>query len=161
MNANFKITAIEEDFGHLFDMTENELKKIGAKRMFVDSKPGFPCRVSLQDAEINEEVVLFPYQHHNVKTPYQASGPIFVRKNAVRTELKINEIPKMLKHRLLSLRIYDSKGFMIDARTVEGTDLKVEIEQILENASSSYIQVHNASPGCYNCQINRANNNMA
>ncbi len=84
-----------------------------------------------------------------------------MRKNAVRTELKLNEIPKMLRHRLLSLRIYDSKGFMIDARTVEGTDLKVEIEQILENASSSYIQVHNASPGCYNCQINRANKNMA
>lgn len=161
MDADFKITAIEEDFGHLFAMTENELKKIGAKRMFVDSKPGFPCRISLQDAEINEEVVLFPYQHHDVKTPYQASGPIFVRKNAVRTALKINEIPKMLKHRLLSLRIYDAKGFMIDARTVEGSDLKVEIKQIMENASASYIQVHNAGPGCYNCQIDRANTKMA
>jgi uncharacterized protein DUF1203 len=161
MDTNFKITAIGEDFEHLFDMTENELKKISASRMIVKSKPGIPCRVSLEDAEINEEVILFPYEHHKVTTPYKSSGPIFVRKNAKKAELKINEIPLMLNHRLLSLRIYDVYGMMIDAKTVKGNELKAEIQQILGNTNASYIQVHNAGPGCYNCQIIRAERNVA
>ena len=161
MDTNFKIVAIGEDFEHLFDMTEIELKKISATRMIVTSKPGFPCRISLEDAEINEEVILFPYEHHKVATPYKSSGPIFVRKNAKKAKLKINEIPLMLNHRLLSLRIYNVHGMMIDAKTVKGNELKAEIQQILSTTSASYIQVHNAGPGCYNCQIIRAERNVA
>jgi hypothetical protein len=41
--------------------------------MTVDEFPGFPCRVSLQDAEIGEEVILLPYQHHKTNSPYQAN----------------------------------------------------------------------------------------
>lgn len=156
MDTDFKITAIGEGFEHLFDMTENELKKLSATRMIVTSKPGFPCRVSLEDAEIDEEVILFSYEHHKVTTPFISSGPIFVRKNAKKAELKINEIPLMLNHRLLSLRIYNVYGMMIDAKTVKGNELKAQIQQILSNTSASYIQVHNAGPGCYNCQIIRA-----
>ncbi len=161
MDTNFKIVTIEEDFDHLFNMTEKELKKISASRMIVTSKPGFPCRVSLEDAEINEDVILFPYEHHKVTTPYKSSGPIFVRKNAKKAKLKINEISLMLNHRLLSLRIYDVYGMMIDAKTVKGNELKAEIQQILSTTSVSYIQVHNAGPGCYNCQIIRVGRNVA
>ena len=161
METNFKITAIEENFGHLFNMTENELNRIGAKRIIADSKPGFPCRVSLEDANVDEEVILFPYEHHKVKTPYKSSGPIFIRQYAKKAVLKINEIPLMLQHRLLSLRIYDESGMMIDARTVMGNALKKEIQQVFKNNNAHYIQVHNASPGCYNCQINRVKKNVA
>lgn len=156
MGTNFKITAIEENFEHLFDMTENELYEIGAKRMIVDLKPGFPCRVSLEDANVNEEVMLFHYQHHKVTTPYKSTGPIFVRQHAIKAELKVNEIPLMLDHRLLSLRIYNEHGMMIDAKTTIGNELKTIIQQIFSDKNASYIQVHNASPGCYNCQINRS-----
>lgn len=157
MDTNFKIVAIEESFKHLFDMTETELKEIGAKRMIATSKPGFPCRVSLTDANLNEEVILFPYEHHKVRSPYKSSGPIFVRKNAIKADLKTNEIPLMLNHRLLSLRIYDVYGMMMDAQTVLGNELNKEIQRIFNNKGANYIQVHNASPGCYNCQINRVN----
>lgn len=156
MDTNFKITAIDEDFEHLFKMTENQLRQIGAQRMIVDAMPGFPCRVSLEDANLNEEVILLPYAHHKVKTPYQSSGPVFIRQHATRADLKINEIPSMLNHRLLSLRIYDKYGMMIDAKTIMGNELKKEIKLILKDRNANYIQVHNASPGCYNCQINRA-----
>jgi hypothetical protein len=161
METNFKITAIEENFEHLFNMTENELNEIGAKRMTADSKPGFPCRVSLEDVHVDEEVILFPYEHHKVKSPYQSSGPIFIRQYAKKATLKINEIPLMLQHRLLSLRIYNAYGMMIDARTVMGNGLKKEIQQIFNNKNAHYIQVHNASPGCYNCQINRVEKSVA
>jgi len=160
MKTNFKITAIQEDFSHLFEMTENELKKIDAKRMIAMSKPGYPCRVSLEDAEINDEVILFNYQHHKANTPYKSSGPIFVRKNAKKTELKINEIPLMLNHRFLSLRIYNVQGMMIDAITVSGNELNMEIQKIFNKKYANYIQVHNAGPGCYNCQIDRAEKNV-
>lgn len=155
MNINFKISPIENNFNHLFNLNKEELTSNGGVKMIVDEKPGYPCRASLEDAEIGEEVILFPFQHHKVNSPYQSSGPIFVRKNAKSTNLGVNEIPKMLLHRLLSLRVYDKKGMMIDAKTIEGKTLKNEIEVIFKNNLVDYIQIHNSSPGCYNCQVNR------
>ncbi|MCX2738549.1 DUF1203 domain-containing protein [Pontibacter anaerobius] len=155
MDVNFRISAIGNNFNHLFNWGKSDLSSIGAIKMIVDAKPGYPCRVSLEDAEIGEEVILLPFKHHDTDSPYQASGPIFVRKNAVHANLEINEIPKMLLHRLLSLRVYDSNGMMIDARTTEGKELKEAIQDIFNNRSADYIQIHNSSPGCYNCQVNR------
>ncbi|MFK7774174.1 MAG: DUF1203 domain-containing protein [Saprospiraceae bacterium] len=156
MNIQFQIKAIEDvSLNHFFDLSEEELKDINAVKMIVNEKPGFPCRVSLEDANIGEEVILFPFAHHKVNSPYQSSGPIFIRKNARIAQLEINEIPIMLKHRLLSLRIYDGEGMMIDGLTVEGKTLGKEIENVFENESAKYIQIHNASPGCYNCQVDR------
>ena len=154
---NFKIKALAADnFLHLFDLDDNELTKIHARRMIVDSNPGFPCRISLQDAEIGEEVILLEFLHHDVNSPYRGSGAIFIRKNVSTAELEINQVPKMLEHRLLSLRAYDAKGIMRDAQTVEGNLLSDTIEGILNNKSISYIHIHNASPGCYNCVVERA-----
>jgi len=80
---NFKIKSLESsEFLSLFDLDNPALEKMGAIRMIVDEFPGFPCRVSLEDAEIGEEVILLSYQHHQTNSPYQASGPIFVRKIA-------------------------------------------------------------------------------
>ncbi len=158
MNTQFQINAIKDvNFNHFFDLSEKELKDINAVKMIVNEKPGFPCRVSLEDANIGEEVILFPFEHHKVDSPYQSSGAIFIRKNARTAQLEINEIPLMLKHRLLSLRVYNSDGMMVDGRMVKGNILEKEIENVFENESAKYIQIHNASPGCYNCQVNRVN----
>ena len=140
---------------HLFQYNEKELANRNIIKQTVDVKPGFPCRLSLEDAEIGEEVYLFTYKHHKVPSPYQSSGPIFVRAVANEARLEENEIPVMLRHRLLSLRAYDSQSMMVDAKTVEGTDLEHAIEQIFTHENVRYIQVHNAGPGCYNCQIKR------
>lgn len=152
---NFKIIAIENEFNHLFNLNEDELRSKDIVKMVVDEKPGYPCRVTLEDAEIGEEIILFSFQHHKSDSPYQSSGPIFIRKNAVTPDLDVNEVPKMLLHRFLSLRMYDVKGMMIDAITIEGKKLKNEIKVILKNTLVDYIQIHNSSPGCYNCQVNR------
>jgi len=155
MNVNFKISAIKNDYNYMFNLNKEELITKGAIKVTADEYPGFPCRVSLEDAKIGEEVILFPFQHHQTSSPYQSIGPIFIRKNAKSADLKINEIPKMLLHRLLSLRIYDKKGMMIDAKTIEGKVLKNEIKIIFRNNLVNYIQIHNSGPGCYNCQVNR------
>lgn len=154
---NFRIKALDErEFVALFNLGNSELKKIGAVKMIVDEFPGFPCRVSLEDAEIGEEVILLPYQHHKTNSPYQSSGPIFVRKIAKSSIYEINEIPKMFNHRLLSLRGYDKNAIMKDASVIEGNNLKAQIFKIFENDDIQYIHIHNAKPGCYNCLVERA-----
>lgn len=154
---NFRIKALDDrEFVALFNLGNSELEKIGAVKMIVDEFPGFPCRVSLEDAEIGEEVILLPYQHHKTNSPYQSSGPIFVRKIAKSSIYEINEIPKMFNHRLLSLRGYDKNAIMKDASVVEGNSLKAQIFKIFENEDIHYIHIHNAKPGCYNCLVERA-----
>lgn len=154
---NFRIKSLDEkEFSHLFKLDHLQLAKLGAMRMTVDEFPGFPCRVSLEDAEIGEEVILLNYQHHKTNSPYQASGPIFVRKIAKTKNCDVNEIPTMLNHRLLSVRGYDSDGLMKVATVIEGQQLKEQIVKIFENEEVSYIHIHNAKPGCFNCSVERA-----
>jgi Protein of unknown function (DUF1203) len=153
---NFQIKALPyHHFAHLFLAKEEELKKIGAIEMIVDAFPGFPCRVSLQDAAIGEEVILLPFQHHKTYSPYQGVGPIFIRKNASEAALDINEIPTMLLHRLLSLRWYNQEGLMINATVVEGKIVSETLHNFFSNKDIAYIHVHNAKPGCYNCVVER------
>jgi len=153
---NFKFKSLQDsEFSNLFKLDDLELEKTGAIRMTVDEFPGFPCRVSLQDAELGEEVILLSYQHHKTNSPYQANGPIFVRKIAKTAILDINEIPKMFNHRLLSLRGFDKNGIMKDASVTEGQNLREQIIQIFTNEEINYIHIHNAKPGCFNCVVER------
>ena len=153
---NFKLKSLPAaEFAHLFKLDNSALQKLGAARIIVDKFPGFPCRVSLQDAEIGEEVILLPFSHHKTHSPYQASGPIYIRKAALTAALEINEIPKMFSHRLLSVRGYDKNGFMQAASVTEGGNLREEIIKTFEIHEVNYIHIHNARPGCYNCMVER------
>ena len=156
MMNNFQIKSLQDtEFSNLFKLDDRELEKIGAIKMTVDKKPGFPCRVSLQDAEIGEEVILLPYQHHQTNSPYQSAGPIFIRKNAITAKLDINEIPKMLDHRLLSIRAYDKNGMMKEAFVSEGKSLNDVLIKTFTNVEINYVHIHNAKQGCYNCKVER------
>jgi Protein of unknown function (DUF1203) len=153
---NFQIEALDASiFTSFLDKTDTELSTMGAKHMLVNEKPGTPCRISLADAEVGEEVILLPYEHHAAHSPYQSSGPIFIRKNVEKARLGVNEIPLMLHHRLLSLRAYDADAMMIEATVVEGKALAESLSLILDNVSVAYIHIHNARPGCYNCLVRR------
>src|ERR1700757_4164813 len=71
-----------EPFQALFDLSDDELEKRRARRLIVDSKPGFPCRVSLQDAESGEEVILTNLVHLDSQSPFHSTHAIYVRKGA-------------------------------------------------------------------------------
>jgi len=153
---NFKFKALDyQEFESLFNLTDLELEKLNGKRMLVDLKPGYPCRVSLEDAEIGEEVILIPYDFHKTNSPYQSRGPIFIRKGIATKVLKNNEIPVMLNHRHLSFRGYDTDGFLKEALTEKGINTKIVIEQLFENPEIEYIHIHNSGPGCYNCEVRK------
>jgi len=157
MTSDFQIVAISRGyFEHLFSMSDSELSEHDARRMIVDSNSGFPCRVSLTDAEVGETVILAPFAHHDVHSPYQSSGPIFVRETAQTANPEVNEIPVMLRHRLLSVRAYSEKGMMKDAKVVEGQTLEETIRQLFSDSKISYLHLHNAAPGCFNCLVERA-----
>lgn len=155
--TDFQITALPAGaFSAFFDRTDDELAQLGARRVVADQKPGYPCRVSLSDAEPGEELLLIHYVHHDTKSPYHASGPIFVRKNASTAQTGVNEIPPFLLHRLLSVRAYDEAGMMTLAVVCDGVDLAARLHELFDNEKTAYIHVHNAKPGCFNCAVHRA-----
>lgn len=157
MHHAFRFVALPaERFTALFDKSDAQLAAIGARRMIVDDKPGYPCRVSLSDAELGETVILLSYTHHDVATPYRASGPIFVRQGVATANPAIGEIPSMFRSRLLSVRAYDAAGMMVDAKVVEGRDLEDAIEALFADKVTQYLHVHNAQPGCFDCSVVRS-----
>ncbi|HET9714177.1 MAG TPA: DUF1203 domain-containing protein, partial [Pyrinomonadaceae bacterium] len=86
----------------------------------------------------------------------QSAGPIFVRKNAKTATPQVNEIPVMFHHRLLSVRAYDEAAIMKKAKVVEGRALEETIRDFFTTESLSYLHIHNAGPGCFNCLVQRA-----
>jgi len=153
----FKISALRVDqFTKLFSMTDSELEQYNARRLIVDANPGFPCRVSLQDAEIGETVLLMNYVHHNHNTPYLASHAIFVRENARQAEPLRDIIPDVLKSRLISVRGFNDSHDMINAEVVDGHSLRHVINNFFDDKDINYLHLHNAKPGCYAARVNRA-----
>jgi hypothetical protein len=68
----------------------------------------------------------------------------------------VDEIPEVMRTRLLSLRAFDASGMMQDADVVDGTDIEAVITRFLQSSRVAYIHVHNAKYGCYSGRIDRA-----
>jgi hypothetical protein len=146
----FLIQPLEKSvFQNLFDLSSAELAPLRAVKMIATSKPGFPCRVSLADAEIGEELILIHYEHQPAHSPFRASHAVFVRRAADQAKLRANEVPPMLRSRTLSLRAFDKNGMMTAADLVEGPVLEGLLEEMLAEANVSYVHIHFAKPGCY------------
>jgi len=143
-------------FQPLFGLDEAALAAHGAIRQVVKAKPGSPCRVTLQDAEPGETVLLVNYEHQPATTPYRSSHAIFVREAASETAVIRDQIPDVLLGRLLSIRAFDSDGMMVDADVLPGADLEPLVKAWLERREIAYLHVHNAKPGCYAARIDRA-----
>lgn len=142
-------------FQKYFDLDSAALLLRGIERRIADSKPGYPCRISLQDAEIGECLLLLNYQHHDVAGPYRASGPIFVREGAITTACVRNAIPDQQRSRLLSVRAYDQQGGMRSAEVIEGEALEALIYRYFADQPIAYLHVHNAKQGCFACRVDR------
>lgn len=152
----FQIAALQVDqFRHLFCKDAETLSNLGVERVVADSNPGFPCRVSLQDAAVGESVLLLNFEHQPAASPYRASHAIFVREWASEARLAKNEIPLLLRQRLLSVRAFDNYGMMLDADVVAGEKLASMIDKMFTHDSVNYLHVHNAKRGCYAALVER------
>ena len=143
-------------FTPLFALSDESLARQGMVRVTADSRPGFPCRVSLQDAEIGEKLILLNFEHLPVATPYRSSHAIYVRESASEARLEVNEVPPLLRTRLLSVRAFDSEGMMKAAEVAPGTALENVIEQLFADRTVTFLHVHNAKRGCYAARVDRA-----
>lgn len=150
------LLASPEPFQHLFGLSDDELASQGVKRYLVNTKPGYPDRIEMRDAEPGETVLLLNHLCQPAHTPYRASHAIFVREGAVQTFDGINQIPDVMRIRLLSLRAYSKEGMMLDADVVEGSHAETVILRFFADPDVSYIHVHNAKRGCYSGRIDRA-----
>ena len=154
--ASFQLAGLPPaPFAPLFALTDLELSRIDARRVVADRKPGFPCRVSLVDADIGEELLLLPFEHQPASSPYRSSGPIFVRKAATRTLLEPGVVPDYVRTRLMSVRAYDAAHQMIDAAVCPGTKVAQVLANMFARAEAAYIHLHNANRGCFSCAVRR------
>ena len=153
---DFRISGLHADqFAELQRATNVELRRRGVERHIVDEPNSAPCRISLLDADVGEEVLLLNFPHQAVASPYAASGPIFIRRSATQTFDAINVIPDQQRRRLLSVRAYDDRHYIVDAEVVPGTELETLIDRFFADPRVAYLHVHNARRGCYACRVDR------
>lgn len=156
-NTTFKVSALpSQRFSHLFGMSDDELDAVGVVVRVADAKPGFPCRVSLRDAEPGTRVLLLNYEHQDAATPFRSSHAIFVCDGAEDAALAPGEVPEQLRARLLSVRAFSAGGMIVDGEVVEGEQAAEAFARLLGNPETAYLHVHFAKYGCYAARVDRA-----
>lgn len=153
---SFRIIGLSpEPFRPLFDLSDDALERIGARRVVAD-EPRMPCRVSVAHAELGEEVLLVNYEHQPANTPYRARHAIYVRRSAARAFDEVDVIPEVIASRLVAVRAFDAAHMMIAADVAEGEATRDLIETCLADPQASYLQLHYAKRGCYAARVERA-----
>lgn len=152
---SFRASGLDPNlFADLHALSDAALAVKGVKRVRVERKPDAPCRISLDDAEIGETVLLLNYDHQPADSPYRQQGPIFVRETNACFE-GCDVIPPALKLRTLSLRGFDADHMMIEADLVDGAEAAQLVERFFANPDVAYIHAHYAKRGCYAARFDR------
>ncbi|HSC64679.1 MAG TPA: DUF1203 domain-containing protein [Caldimonas sp.] len=142
-------------FEELFALPPDELAPRGIRRVRAASSPGYPCRISLEDAQAGDELLLLPFEHQPARSPYRASGPIYVKVGARQRTMAFGEVPESVRRRQISLRAYDVEDLIVDAEVCEGESVRAEIERLMADPRVRYVHLHNAKRGCYSCLARR------
>lgn len=100
--------------------------------------------------------MLVNFEHQAGNSPFRASHAIIVREQAEQAFPAVGEVPKMLTTRLISIRAFDKKHYMVAADVVEGVLLGEAISAMLEDPAVDYLHVHNAKLGCFLARVTRA-----
>ena len=154
--SSFRLVGLAaENFEPFFAMSDAELAALGARRVVADAPVGFPCRVSLADAEAGDELLLLPFEHLGTRSPYRASGPVFVRKGASRAVLEPGVLPPYVTRRWMSVRAYDADDMMVAAEVCDGAEVRAVIERLIADEAVAFIHLHNAKRGCFSCRVER------
>jgi hypothetical protein len=155
--SSFRITGLDpEKFKDLFARTDEELVAGGARRVVADKTPGFPDRIEMRDLNVGETAILVNYTHLDAASPYRSSHAIYVREGAGQAYDAIDEVPDVLRRRLLSVRVFDEEAMMTNADVIDGTDLRGWITRNFEDPKVAFIDVHNAKRGCFAARVERA-----
>jgi hypothetical protein len=152
----YRITGLDPaPFRPLFGLSDEELARRAAVRMTVTEKPSFPCRVTLEDRELGETVLLLNHVSHDVANPYRASHAIFVVEGAEDAAEFVDEVPPVFATRILSLRGFDGDGMMAEAILTQPGEADAGIRKLLANPDIATIHAHNATRGCFAAKVER------
>lgn len=152
----YRITGLDpQTFNELRGAGKETLAIRGAVRMMAHACPGYPCRVSLIDAAIRESVLLLPHRLGR-RGPFAFSYAIFVREQAMEAASYKDEVPPVFATRLLSLRGFDGHDMVIAAALARPGQADDALRRMLDDPMISYIDVHNAIPGCFAARAERA-----
>jgi len=143
-------------FRPLYGLSDQELAARGIEVKLADVAPGFPCRVSLRDAEPGTRMLLLNFEHQPAATPYRSSHAIFVEDGAEESHPQVDQVPEVLARRTLSVRAFDQAGQMLDGVVVKGREAAPVFERLLGMPGAAYLHVHNAGRGCYAARVERA-----
>jgi len=142
-----------EPFAALFAMSDAELAARNARRAVADG-PGYPCRVSLEEAEPGEALLLVNHVSHDAPTPFRTAHAIYVRKQA-RRGAYADVVPPLLGTRTLGLRGFDSEGMLRGALLALPGEADARIRELFERPEVAEIHAHNAALGCFLARIER------
>ena len=153
---NFQIHALPpEGFAALFALSDAQLADKRARRVVADQPGAFPCRVSLTDAEVGDELILTNYSHLDERSPYRASHAVYVRKGVMQAVPEPGDVPAVLAKRLLSVRAFGRDHMMTNADVVDGQNLAEKLRHMFADPAVEYVHIHNAKQGCFAAKATR------
>jgi hypothetical protein len=144
-----------EAFESLFGMMESGLEARLARRVTADAPGAFPCRITLEDAEPGEELLLVNYVSHDVEGPFRTAYGIYVRKDARRAARFTDEAPPYLDKRMLGLRGFDAEGMLKGAMIASPGEADARIRELFGQPGIDTIHAHSAAYGCFLARIER------
>jgi hypothetical protein len=145
-----------DDFTAMNALDDAALVAIGARRVTATTKPGFPCRITLADAEPGESLILLNHVSHDVATPYRSAYAIYVRENATEAADFFDAVPQVFTGRPLGLRAFDEGGMLRNAALALPGEADAKIRMLFEAPEIAYIHAHNAAHGCFAARVDRA-----
>jgi len=142
-----------EPFEALFEMNEEELAARNARRAVADG-PGYPCRVSLEEAQPGEALVLVNHVSNDAPTPFRTTHAIYVRQGAERGRYA-DSVPAIFATRTLGLRAFDRDGMLRGALLAQPGEADGKIRELFGRPEIAEIHAHNAALGCFLARIER------
>ncbi len=144
-----------EAYDHLIGLGDDALEELGARRVVADSKPGFPCRATLEDAEPGERLILFNHVSNDVPNPFRSAYAVYVRESARARAAYVDETPPVFEGRALGLRGLDREGMLRGAMLALPGEADLKIRALFDRPEIETIHAHNAAAGCFAARIVR------
>ena len=153
----YRITGLSpEPFAVLIGKDDATLAEHGAVRVTAASKPGYPCRITLQDAEPGETLILLNHVSHDVATPYRSAYAIFVREGELTRATYEDALPPVFEHRPMAFRAFDAAGMLRNAALALPGEADAKIRALFDQPEIAYLHAHNAAHGCFSAKVERS-----
>nr|WP_295373288.1 DUF1203 domain-containing protein [uncultured Sphingosinicella sp.] len=143
-----------EEFEPLFRLGDDELAARNARRVRAE-EGGAPCRISLEEAEAGESLILLSHVSHEVARPFRTAYAIYVREAAGEPPCYRDEVPAMLDRRTLGLRGFDAEGMLKGALLAMPGEADARSRELFGRPEIASIHAHNAAYGCFLARVER------